>query len=253
VFGVEFTPLNTHRPPFDDVRVRRALNYAIDRAKMLRLYGGPAFAAVTCQVIAPGLPGYSRYCPYTTRPRADGGYTGPDLARARRLVRASGTHGDRIDVWGSTDNSYVPQGLTGYLAGVLRHLGYRVRLHQVTNATFTDALRARIQLSTDGDWVANYPDPSAYLPQFFGCGGGYSNGYYCDPRLDREMRQAGLLELSNPAKATALWAVIDRQITDAAPWVTYATENEVDLVSRRLRNYEFNPVWDLLVDQAWLR
>jgi ABC-type transport system substrate-binding protein/DNA-binding SARP family transcriptional activator len=253
VFGVEFTPLNTHRPPFDDVRVRRALNYAIDRAKMLRLYGGPAFAAVTCQVIAPGLPGYRRYCPYTTRPRADGGYTGPGLARARRLVRASGTHGDRIDLWGSTDNSYVPQGLTVYLAGVLRHLGYRVRLHLVTNATFTDALRARIQLSTDGDWVANYPDPSAYLPQFFGCGGGYSNGYYCDPRLDREMRQAGLLELSNPAKATALWAVIDRQITDAAPWVTYATENEVDLVSRRLRNYEFNPVWDLLVDQAWLR
>ena len=67
------------------------------------------------------------------------------------------------------------------------------------------------------------------------------------------MRQAGLLELSNPGKASALWAAIDRQITDAAPWVTYATENQVDLVSKRLRNYEFNPVWDLLVDQAWLR
>jgi YVTN family beta-propeller protein len=253
VFGVEFTPLNTHRAPFDDVRVRRALNYAIDRAKMLRLYGGPAFAAVTCQVIAPGLPGYRRYCPYTARRRADGAYTGPDLPRARRLVRESGTAGDRIDVWGTTDNSYVPQGLTTYIAGVLRRLGYRVRLHLVENATFTDALRARIQLATDGDWVANYPDPSAYLPQFFGCGGGNSNGYYCDPRLDREMRQAGLLELSNPARATALWAAIDRQITDAALWVTYATENDVDQVSKRLRNYEYNPVWGVLVDQAWLR
>ena len=252
VFGVEFTTLNTHRAPFDDVRVRQALNYAIDRVKMLRLYGGPAFAAVTWQEIAPGLPGYLRYCPYTTRPRADGGYTGPDLPRARQLVRASGTHGDRIDLWGSTDNSYVPQGLTTYIAGVLRLLGYRVRLHLVRNARFTDALRARIQIATDGDWVANYPDPSAYLPQFFGCGGGNGNGYYCNPRLDREMRQAGLLELSNPGKASALWAAIDRQITDAAPWVTYATENQVDLVSKRLRNYEFNPVWGLLVDQTWL-
>jgi len=111
----------------------------------------------------------------------------------------------------------------------------------------------RFQISVDGDWVTNYPDPSAYLPQFFSCGGGNSNGYYCNPRLDREMRHAGLLELTSPAKASAMWAAIDRQITDAAAWVPYATENEVDLVSMRLRNYEFNPVWDFLVDQAWLR
>src|SRR5262250_2797164 len=85
-------------------------------------------------------------------------------------------------------------------------------------SAMADALRARIQLSTDGDWVANYPDPAAYLPPFFGCGGGHGNGYYCNHRLDREMRQAGLLELSSPAKANALWAAIDRQITDAAVW-----------------------------------
>ena len=220
VFSVEFSPLNTHRAPFDDVRVRRAFNYGIDRAKIVKLYGGSAFATVTCQVIAPGLTGYRRYCPYTARRRASGAYTGPDLARAHRLVAESGTAGDRINIWGTTDNSHIPQGLTEYLALVLRHLGYRVRLHLVTNATFTDALRARIQLSTDGDWVANYPDPTAYLPQFFGCGGGNGNGYYCNPRLDREMHRAGLLELSSPAKASALWAAIDRQITDTAPWVT---------------------------------
>jgi ABC-type transport system substrate-binding protein len=187
------------------------------------------------------------------RRSASRAYTGPDLPRARRLVRESGTTGERIDVWGTTDNPYIPRELTTYLAGVLRLLGYRVRTHLVTNATFTEKLRARIQLSTDGDWVANYPDPTAYLPQFFGCGGGNSNGYYCNPRLDREMRRAGLLELTSPAKASALWAAIDRQITDAAVWVPYVTERDVDLVSKRLHNYEFNPVWGLLVDQAWLR
>jgi hypothetical protein len=35
--------------------------------------------------------------------------------------------------------------------------------------------------------------------------------------------------------------------------VPYATEHEVDLVSKRLRNYEYNPVWGFLVDQSWLR
>jgi len=35
--------------------------------------------------------------------------------------------------------------------------------------------------------------------------------------------------------------------------VPYASEHQVDLVSRRLRNHEFNPVWGFLVDQSWLR
>ena len=56
--------------PFNDVRVRQALNYAIDRAKIAQLYGGSSFATPTCQPIAPGLPGYRRYCPYTLHPRA---------------------------------------------------------------------------------------------------------------------------------------------------------------------------------------
>ena len=182
-------------------------------------------------------------------------YEVPYLAHAPMEPLNATAHwrGDRIDVWGTTDNPYTPRELTPYLAGVLRLVGYRVRLHLMPFAKFTDALRARIQLSTDGDWVANYPDPTAYLPQFFGCGGGHGNGYYCNPRLDREMRQAALLELSNPAKARALWAAVDRQITDAAVWVPHVTERNVDVVSRRVRNYEFNPVWGFLPDQAWLR
>jgi peptide/nickel transport system substrate-binding protein len=251
--GVDFAPLNTHIAPFNDVRVRRALNYAIDRRTLVRLYGGPVFATVTCQPITPGLPGYRRYCPYTRHPRADGAYAGPDLARARRLVAASGTAGERVDVWGMTDNPGVPRGITAYLGGVLRTLGYRVHLHLIPSATFTQTMRKGLQLSTDGDWAANYPDPSAYIPQFFGCGGGNSNGYYCNPALDRQMHQARLLELSHPAKAAALWASIDRQLTDNAVWVPTVNQREIDLVSNRLRNYENNPVWGLLVDQSWLR
>jgi ABC-type transport system substrate-binding protein len=251
--GVDFASLNTHIAPFSDVRVRRALNYAIDRRALVQLFGGPVFATVTCQPITAGLPGYTRYCPYTQHPRADGAYTGPDLARARRLVAASGTAGERVDVWGMTDNPSVPVGITAYLGGVLRTLGYRVHLHLLPSAKFTQKLRKGLQLSTDGDWAANYPDPSAYIPQFFGCGGGNGNGYYCNPALDRQMRQARLLELSQPAEAAALWASIDRQLTDDAVWVPTVNQREIDLVSNRLRNYENNPIWGLLVDQSWLR
>ena len=109
------------------------------------------------------------------------------------------------------------------------------------------------QLSTGGDWSVNYPDPSSYIPQFFGCGGGNSNGYYCNRRLDRKIHKAELLELSDPAGASARWESIDRELTDDGIWVPYVNEREVDFVSKRLRNYEFNPVWGFLADQSWLR
>jgi DNA-binding SARP family transcriptional activator/ABC-type transport system substrate-binding protein len=95
----DFFQFNLTLPPFDDVRVRRAFNLALDRRKIVRLYGGPDIAAPTCQVLPPGIPGYRPYCPYTRNPGPSGHWNGPDLARARRLVAASGTRGARVTLW----------------------------------------------------------------------------------------------------------------------------------------------------------
>jgi peptide/nickel transport system substrate-binding protein len=100
--------------------------------------------------------------------------------------------------------------------------------------------------------LAEYPDPSSYVPQFFACGGGTSNGYFCDPRLDRRMALASRLEPRHPEAAMSAWASIDRELTNRAPWVPTVTERDVDVVSSRLRNYEYNPVWGFLVDQSWI-
>jgi hypothetical protein len=91
--------------------------------------------------------------------------------------------------------------VSAYVAGVLRELGYRVHLHVVTFESISEARRRHFQLSVDGDWVADYPEPSAYLPQFFGCAGGDSNGYYCNPRLDNRMQSATSDNLKDPERA----------------------------------------------------
>ena len=245
--------LNTHRAPFSDVRVRQALNYAIDRARIADMYGGPGVATPTCQPLAPGLPGYRRYCPYTLNPHADGGWSAPNLARARRLVSASGTRGERVDVWGESDANVIPHAVPGYIASVLRSLGYRAHDHLAPSAAITTAMRRRHQLSADGDWQADYPSPTSYIPQFFSCDGGNSNGYYCDPQLDRKMQQATLLELQHPVRAAALWTEIDHNLTNNAGWVPTVNLRTVDLVSKRIRNYEYNPLWGFIADQVWLR
>ena len=91
--------LNTRVPPFDDERVRQALNVAVDRRAVVRAVGGPAAATPTCQILPPNFPGYVRYCPYDA----------PDLRTARRLVAASGTRGMRVSC-GRPSSSRPPHG-----------------------------------------------------------------------------------------------------------------------------------------------
>ena len=250
---IDFIPLNTHRPPFDDVHARRALNYAIDRAKISRMYGGRSIAPPTCQTLMPGMLGYRPRCPYTRPSRRPGVWRAPDLRRARRLVAASKTRGQRVDVWGPSDSIGTPRRVPPYVARVLRAIGYRTKLHMIRSNEFTPRLRRRIQLSVDGDWLLNYPAPSSLLPPFFSCGGGLTNGYVCDPALDRRMRRASLLELRSPAAAAQTWARVDREIVRDAYWVPTVRPQEPELVSERVGNYQFNPVWGFIADQAWLR
>jgi peptide/nickel transport system substrate-binding protein len=252
-FLVQFFSLNTNLRPFDDVRVRRALDLAVDRAKIVEMYGGPAVAYPLCQPLVPGMPGYRRYCPYTVDPTRDGRWKGPDLARARRLVAASGRRGELVTVWGSTDELAIPRALPGYIARVLRSLGFRTRLHVVPFDSITNEMRRGIQLETDGDWLPDYPLPSSYLPSFFSCDGPYGNGYYCDRALDRLMARAKSLQLTDPARSATLWERVDHTIVDRALWVPLVNPLGVDLVSARIRNYQFHPVWGFLADQAWLR
>jgi peptide/nickel transport system substrate-binding protein len=116
--------LNTRVPPFDDLRVRRALNYATDRETLGELSGG--LASPTCQILPPSFPGYRPYCPYTRNPNPAGTWSAPDLAKARALIEASGTAGTRVDVAGV--DGPVTRPIARYFVSLLRRLGYRSSL-----------------------------------------------------------------------------------------------------------------------------
>src|SRR5207249_80730 len=114
--------LNTRVAPFDDLRVRQAVNYAVDRKAALDAY--PDSGLVTCQVLPPSFPGYSPYCPYTVNPNGAGAWTGPDLTKAKELVGASGTSGMPITVWELP--SFADTGQT--FVDALDGLGYKATL-----------------------------------------------------------------------------------------------------------------------------
>src|SRR5262249_23007331 len=85
--------MTTRVTPFNRLQARRALNYALDRDRIARLTGSALTAQPTCQILAPTLPGYRPYCPYTLDPAPSGSWNAPDLARAQQLVASSGTNG----------------------------------------------------------------------------------------------------------------------------------------------------------------
>ncbi|MGH3034386.1 MAG: ABC transporter substrate-binding protein, partial [Gaiellaceae bacterium] len=149
--------LNTREPPFDDLRVRQALNYAVDREKMVDVLGGTLVARATCQILPPAFPGYRPYCPYTLSPNSAGTWTAPDFPKAKALVAASGTRGMRVEVLAYDSFGRAEYGR--HFVSLLRRLGYRSSL-RVFPALFPDYIDYaadsgnRAQIGTFG-WYAD--------------------------------------------------------------------------------------------------
>ena len=251
----DFLLIDTRLVPFDDRRVRQALNLAIDRRRIAAFYGGPSAATPTCQVLPPGIPGYQRYCPYTLHPNANGRWTAPNLAAARALVAAAGAHGAAVELWGFSDDASVPPAAVRYIGSVLRGLGFHVHVGWTTHAGFNQlpgSVRRRINLLPNA-WFADFPAPSDFFDVYIACNAAYNNGRYCDPSLDRSMRAATALELTDPQRAWQLWSRIDRRAVDEAVWLPLVNPRIFDFVSRRVQNYQHNPMWGFLAQQVWLR
>ena len=257
-----FMFLNVRAPPFDDIRVRRALNLALDRAQIVDSYGGPLAAQPTCQILPPGIPGYRPYCPFTRNAAADGRWRAPDLAEARRLVAASGTTGMSVTVWNINGPPQAAVDETRDAVTALDQLRYRASLRLLPDSTYftyTNDSRNHAQI-IDGGWSADYPSANDFVGKltcsYFIPHDGLNTtdaSEFCDPALDSQITRADNLQASDPPAAAPSWARIDQQLTNLAIWLPTVTPNETDLLSRRVGNYEYNPVWGVLLDQLWVR
>jgi YVTN family beta-propeller protein len=250
-FGV----LDTGTPPFDSVDVRRAMNLAVDRDRVVQIFGGEAAARSTCQQLPPNFPGYRPYCPYTTDPGPEGAWTGPDMEKARRLVRRSGTRGMRVVVeiapWFTSLFSKAQQTLLGdYMIELLGELGYRGSIRPPKDF---DRAHHEWQMALSA-WGSDYPAASNFIKGWFTCDAALTPwSGFCDPRIDAKIERATQMQLDDPAQAGKLWAEIDREIVDQAPHMWLFNLIRVEFVSERVDNYQYSKQWGSLLDQMWVR
>jgi peptide/nickel transport system substrate-binding protein len=254
--AVWYFAFNVREAPFNNLKARQAVNYATDRNALVKVYGGPKLAVPTCQILPPNFPGYQPYCPYTKNP-GSGKWTAPDLTKARQLITQSGTKGASVKV--NTTTNTVDKGLGLYFVGLLNSLGYKATLQALS----PDIQYPYIQNSKNkpqfafSTWYQDYPAASDFLDILLGCGSFHPNSNsspniaeFCNKGIQAKMDNAGTVGITNPDSANKIWAQVDKETTDQAPWVSMFNPKYIDVLSDRVKGYLFSPQWYFLLAQA---
>ncbi len=228
--------MNTTKPPFNDLKVRQAVNYALNGTAMEKIYAGSLKA--NQQILPPGMPGYKKFEPYPY-----------NMAKAKKLMAEANPSDRNITVW--TDDENPNNEATAYYQGVLKKLGFNAKLKEV-NAEDYFTLTSNLstpELDTGWlDWYEDYPNPNDFFQPLLS---GESilpeeNSNFAqinDPKLNAKI--AKLSKESLGPKQEAEYASLDREYMKLAPWAPYGTRTVSTFVSSAidLEKVIFNPTF----------
>jgi peptide/nickel transport system substrate-binding protein len=243
--------LNGRVPPFDDPRVREAVNYAVDKPALGRVYAGGI--RVGCSFLPPGMVGYDRHLDTSGCPFGDP--TGsPDIGRARRLIRAAGAEGAKVTVWGFN----VPpasEAVQSY-AEMLNQAGLDAEVRTVDFAVWRQTIgdaRNKPQTGVDG-WTQTFPHPLTFFSLVDGDAIRLKNNKNTsnidDPRINRAL---GDLERERGLEAvTDDWANLNRYLVEHAYLVPYGHRIRGTFVSDRM-DFENCTVFHPIYLEDWSR
>lgn len=225
----QYVGLNCSLPPFDNVLVRRALNLATDKEKIVRLMSGRGVPAVG--VVPPNLPEYPQRPPvYPYDPQA-----------ARQLLRDAGYAGGfESTLWLRNDPTAMR--IAQALQQDWLKVGVQVRLRPLAWGVFLEAVRqpGRVPMFLLG-WEADFPDASNFLDVLFHSRQIGSNNHveYRNPLVDQLLDSAN--ESADLVERTNRLRQVETILIEDAPWVFLVHPSTTAIVHPRVEGFRLHP------------
>ncbi len=228
--------MNTTKPPFDDVKVRQAVNYAVNSRALERIYAGQI--AGTQQILPPGMPGYEKFELYPY-----------DLAKAKEMIKEANPSDMDITVW--TDNESPNNEAGEYFDGVLKEIGFNTTLKILNADNYFTVIGNATTPDLDAgwsDWFQDYPHPNDFFQPLLS---GESilptnNGNFAMidvGKLNQKIGELGEEQLGTEQEDA--YKELDKEYMELAPWAPYGTRTLSTFVSDAidLESVIFNPTF----------
>lgn len=214
--------MNTHKAPFNDLRVRVAVNLAVDRSVLRKIYGDELLP--TTQILPPGMPGYWKFKLYPH-----------DMAEARRLIAEAHPSDREITIW--TPRVPERRRAAAYYCKVLQELGLATHLNVLKPSHYFTVIGKLSTPDLDtglGNWFADYPHPNDFFESLLASWSIFPTfnenlAQIYNPTLDSAILALGDKRGAIPERG---YAILDRVYTALAPWVSYGNPTIPLFVSR---------------------
>lgn len=224
--------MNCSRPPLDNVNLRRAMNYAIDRRKLLM-----TFYENRGRLAAGPVPDLLRRWESPTM------YV-HDLEKAKEIIEKEGFKGATINLYITADQEIVD--MAELIQSYIKKAGVELRIKQLEWSAFKEAINKGEPDMFWLSWWADYPDPENFLFPLFhsaNLGPAGNRARYSNPEVDRliEKGHAAL----NEDERNEHYEKAERIIVGDAPWVFFWHKTDFTLRQPWVRNYRMNPIYSM--------
>ena len=244
--------LNERVKPFNNENARKAVNFAIDKRALARLFGG--LLEPGCNFLPPGMKGYEKIedCPYGD-PNAE-----PQVDKAKQIIKDEGLAGTKVSVYGNDEDPSKP--VTEYLADVLNDIGFKAEPKIVEASVYFTTIGNQKTKAQAGfaNWFQDFPHPRNFMflvdSKSIQQTNNQNFGNVSDPEVDKLIHAAN--KNANLDEAAPQYAQADKLIVEGAHVAPYGHRKLANFVSE---NVDFDnctvtsPVYELDLTQLCLK
>ena len=237
--------MNTRVAPFDDPKVREAVNWGVDKPGLARLFAGEV--APGCSFLPPGVPGFDEALDVDDCPWGNPNEP-PDLEKARALIKEAGVDGMDVTVYGNNDDP--TDKVTEAYADMLTKMGFNAKPKILDGGVYFQTIGNQKTKAQTGfaNWFQDFPHPKNFFFLVDGKSIQPTNnqnfGNVDDPEITK-----GIAELNKEPELTEAeddWKDLNKKLVERGWIVPYGHRKLATFVSERM-DFEnctrFHPVY----------